>query len=82
MMRSRISGGEKPAEELYDLQTDPDEVNNLADAAEHRETLEKMRKAHREWEKTIRDVGFLPEAEVHSRSGGGGGRIYPIRDGA
>jgi len=61
---------EKPAEELYDLQNDPDEVMNLADSAEHKEVLEKMRKAHQDWEKEIRDVGFLPEAEVHSRSVG------------
>ncbi len=61
---------EKPAEELYDLHTDPDEVNNLADSAEHQEVLERMRTAHKEWEKSIRDVGFLSEAEVHSRSAG------------
>ncbi|MDF1737553.1 MAG: sulfatase-like hydrolase/transferase [Verrucomicrobiales bacterium] len=61
---------EKPAEELYDLETDPDEVNNLADSAEHGAVLAKMRKAHQEWEKEIRDVGFLPEAEVHARSEG------------
>ncbi len=60
----------KPAEELYDLETDPDEVNNLADSAEHQDILNKMRKAHRDWEKEILDVGFLPEAEVHSRSVG------------
>lgn len=59
---------EKPAEELYDLETDPDEVNNLAGSAEHGEVLAKMRKAHQDWEKEIRDVGFLPEAEVHARS--------------
>lgn len=60
---------EKPAEELYDLQTDPDEVNNLAGSAEHQEVLEEMRAAHVAWEKEIADVGFLPEALVHSRSG-------------
>jgi len=61
---------EKPAEELYDLQTDPDEVNNLAGSADHAAVLEKMRKAHRDWAKSIRDVSFLPEAEIHSRSAG------------
>ena len=61
---------EKPAEELYDLETDPDEVNNLASSAKHREILEKMRKAHRDWEKEIRDVGFLSEGEFHRRSAG------------
>ena len=60
----------KPSEELYDLQTDPDEVTNLAgsDDAEHQKVLTEMRAAHQAWERDIRDVGFLPEAEVHSRS--------------
>jgi uncharacterized sulfatase len=58
----------KPAEELYDLENDRDEVNNLAQSAEHRDTLEKMRTAHQDWERSIKDVGFLPEAEIHSRS--------------
>lgn len=61
---------EKPAEELYDLETDPDEVNNLVDSADHTAVLERMRKAHRDWEKKIRDVGFLSEAEIHARSEG------------
>ena len=60
----------KPTEELYDLQTDPDEVINLADSAEHEEVLEKMRAAHIAWEKDIRDLSFLPEAEIHKRSEG------------
>ena len=60
----------KPTEELYDLETDPDEVNNLVGKAEHAEVLEKMRAAHASWEKEIRDIGFLPEAEIHKRSAG------------
>ncbi len=60
----------KPAEELYDLQTDPDEVKNLAASSEHRGTLEKLRKAEQDWLLHIRDVGLLPEAEIHSRSAG------------
>lgn len=61
---------EKPAEELYDLTSDSDEVTNLAGSADHAEILTKLRKAHEDWEREIRDVGFLPEAEVHARSGG------------
>lgn len=60
----------KPAEELYDLENDRDEVNNLAQSAEHQDTLERMRAAHQDWERSIKDVGFLPEAEIHSRSTG------------
>ncbi len=60
----------KPAEELYDLQEDPDEVNNLANSAEHQEVLLRLRQAQREWAREIRDLGFLPEGEIHSRSQG------------
>jgi len=58
----------KPVEELYDLQNDPDEVKNLAAAPPLRETLERLRKAQQAQAAKIRDVGFLPEGEVHSRS--------------
>lgn len=71
----------KPAEELYDLQTDPDEVNNLADSPEHQGVLARMREAHRDWVFRIRDLGFLPEGEIHSRAS----RVSPYemgRDGA
>jgi arylsulfatase A-like enzyme len=60
----------KPAEELYDLRNDPDEVSNLAGKAEHAETLKKLRRAQQNLVVKIRDVGFLPEGELHSRSEG------------
>lgn len=60
----------KPTEELYDLQSDRDEVANLVGSPEHKAVLTTMREAHTSWEKEIRDVGFLPEAEIHARSSG------------
>jgi len=60
----------KSPEELYDLQTDPDEVRNLAGSPAHRAILEKLRAAQREHLLKIRDVTFLPEGEIHSRSEG------------
>ncbi len=59
----------KPAEELYDLAEDPDETKNLATSSAHRAVLERMRAARREWSLAIRDLGFLPEHAIHSRSG-------------
>ena len=61
----------KPAEELYDLETDPDEVNNLADSPEHRETLERLRSATHDFLITTRDVGFLPEPLMHEQAASG-----------
>jgi uncharacterized sulfatase len=58
----------KRAEELYDLRNDPDEVNNLVGRPEHEPTLKKLRGAQQNLAVTIRDVGFLPEGELHSRS--------------
>ena len=59
----------KPAEELYDLEADPDEVNNLASSKKYSDVMKHMRRAHRNWAAEVRDIGFLPEAEIHSRAG-------------
>lgn len=60
----------KPPEELYDLESDPDEVHNLAGSPAHQKTLKKLRRAEQDWVARVRDVGFLPEGELHSRSAG------------
>jgi uncharacterized sulfatase len=60
----------KPPEELYDLQNDRDEVRNLANSTEHQATLSVLRSALREHLLATRDVGFLPEAEMHRRAAG------------
>ncbi len=57
-------------EELYDLENDPDEVRNLAILPEYRATLEKLRQAQQEHAAAVRDICFLPEGEIHSRSQG------------
>ena len=59
----------KPAEELYDLRADPDEVENLAADPAHGSTLQRFQGALREHLLSVRDLGFLPEPELHARSG-------------
>ena len=60
----------KPLEELYDLQEDPHELNNLANFSEYTQTVERMRKLLRDWIINTRDTGFLPESEMMARSRG------------
>jgi uncharacterized sulfatase len=60
----------KPAEELYDLEADPDEVHNLVDSPQHNDVLARLRDAHRAWASRIKDMGFLSEWEMHARSQG------------
>lgn len=76
---------EKPAEELYELATDPDEVHNLAGDPKYAAKLVELRDAVMNWQKEIRDVGFLPEDEIHSFHGdmspyelGHNDSLYPL----
>jgi uncharacterized sulfatase len=60
---------EKPAEELYEVLTDPWEVNNLAGDPAHRETLERLRSELQRWQRSIVDLGLLPEPDLRTRFG-------------
>jgi arylsulfatase A-like enzyme len=60
--QSLIMAETRPREELYDIQTDPYELHNLADQPEHQSRLEKMRTAFRDWQKRTGDPG-IPESE-------------------
>ncbi|UCC96549.1 MAG: sulfatase-like hydrolase/transferase [Phycisphaerales bacterium] len=60
----------KPAEELYDMVVDPHEMENLAGRSERRRILERLRRVLYRWMLQMRDVGLLPEAEMHIRADG------------
>ncbi|GAA4433034.1 sulfatase [Ravibacter arvi] len=62
---------EKPAEELFDIENDPHNVHNLAGDPKYRNTLERFRKANRDWMLASKDVGFIPEARLSEISKSG-----------
>ncbi|WP_153558322.1 sulfatase-like hydrolase/transferase [Roseimaritima sediminicola] len=51
----------RPAEALFDLQNDPDEVHNLADDPEHAETLAELRAMLQRRVRSMPDLSFIPE---------------------
>lgn len=57
----------RPAEELYDLEADPYEVNNLAGKPEQQATLEEMRGTLERWIKETGDKGQYPEQGVQEQ---------------
>jgi N-sulfoglucosamine sulfohydrolase len=70
-LRGELEGGAayifmktKPLEELYDLQTDPDEIKNLAHLPEYEGKLKEMRAALSKWQLEVKDLGFVPEYDL------------------
>ncbi len=59
----------KPLEELYDLQSDPDEVINLAGLSEHKQIQERLRMSLVDHLESIQDVGFIPEQRNAEHAG-------------
>jgi uncharacterized sulfatase len=57
----------KPAEELYDVQSDPDEVRNLAGDPRYRAKLEELRATLDRWTAETKDLGAVPERELIRR---------------
>ncbi len=56
--------GQKPSEELYDMQTDTDSVQNLATNPANRVTLRRLRATLQKRVLELNDNGFLPEGSV------------------
>ncbi len=54
----------RPAEELYDLAADPQEVTNLAGDPKHKAALEALRTKLADWEEKTGDRGRKPEPMV------------------
>ncbi len=58
----------KQVEALYDLESDPDEVNNLAGESAHQDRLMAMRETLQEKVKSLPDLGFFPESVLYDEA--------------
>jgi arylsulfatase A-like enzyme len=59
--QAKFMASSRPAEELYDLQSDPYELHNLAGDAAQRATLERLRARLDAWIAETHDQGAIPE---------------------
>ncbi|SUS03365.1 conserved hypothetical protein [uncultured Defluviicoccus sp.] len=62
----------RPAEELYDLNADPDEINNLAGDARYADEKLKARSALDKWQADVADLGAMAERDMVERMWPGG----------
>lgn len=53
----------RAAEELYDIRSDPDEIDNLAASADHRPVLEKMRRQVEDYRQRTKDPWMILNRE-------------------
>jgi len=58
----------KPAEELYDIKKDPEEVHNLADDSAFCDVKDELRQKLFGWMIETRDLGLIDEAEIVARA--------------
>ncbi|BDS07899.1 hypothetical protein NT6N_29390 [Oceaniferula spumae] len=60
--------GKRPSEELYDLEKDPDQINNLATDPNYAEELKKHREVLEAWIKKTDDKGQYGESKKNLRA--------------
>ena len=60
----------KDIEQLYDSQTDPEMIHNLADDPAHADALKQMRKRLHDWMIETRDLGLIEERLLYERAKG------------
>ena len=62
----------RPAEQLFDLESDPHEVKDLSSDPRHKDMLVKMRVSLRQKVKSIHDLSFYPESHMAAEALGDG----------
>ena len=66
--QSHFAGPRRPIEELYDCESDPLNLSNLASSSNHQKVLKRMRNEHLRYALEIRDWGYIPEYEAWESS--------------
>ena len=59
---------DKPAEELYDIEKDPEEVHNLVDDPAFSDVVDELRQKLFGWMIETRDLGLIDEPEIAARA--------------
>ena len=59
---------DKPAEELYDIEKDPEEVHNLVDDLAFSDVVDELRQKLFGWMIETRDLGLIDEPEIAARA--------------
>ncbi|MBI1374947.1 MAG: sulfatase-like hydrolase/transferase [Phycisphaera sp.] len=74
-------GATKPVEELYDCETDPHNVHNIAADPKMADVLKRMRAAHLKWVQDTKDTGLIPEPILTARAKQFGSEYAILRQG-
>jgi N-sulfoglucosamine sulfohydrolase len=73
---------EKPEQELYDTQSDPHEIHNLAADPAQAERVKTMRATLDDWMKRVGDLGLIPEDQLKEQMRPGGKWVETARPAA
>lgn len=74
-----LATAKRPADELYDLRNDPDQVKNVAADPAYRRTLAELRKRLSAWQKRTADPRLTAEGDVIDKYPYYGGKPYAAR---
>lgn len=64
LQASYHDAAQRKSEELYDIEKDPHQLNNLADHPEYAAILKRHRARLEQWEKSTGDQGLIPPSEA------------------
>ena len=67
----QLAFGPRPAEELYDLETDPWQMRNIAGQARHSKEQRRLRRSLERWMREVGDPRAGPDGDIFDR--------YPVR---